>query len=276
MTLLQATNAVATLVATWALGVAPPSMKTLANVSLIVVGVVIATFGEIKFDLMGFLIQMAGIVFEAIRLVMVQRLLSSAEFKMDPLVSLYYFAPACAAMNGIATLIWEAPKMTMGDIYNVGPFVLLANAFVAFLLNVSVVFLIGKTSAVILTLCGVLKDILLVVASMLIFRDPVSLTQAFGYSIALGGLVYYKLGAEKFKDLGTQAKNSWAEFGGKHPALRKITIFGAILVILFLVFGGLSPFIPGEVTTAALQRWDDTQDYVKAKLSQQAGGKGSF
>lgn len=45
----------ATLLATWIFGIAPPSMRTLANVSLIVLGVVIASFGEIKFDLIGFI-----------------------------------------------------------------------------------------------------------------------------------------------------------------------------------------------------------------------------
>lgn len=86
--------------------------------------------------------QCSGIVFEALRLVMIQRMLSSAEFKMDPLVSLYYYAPACAVINGVVTLFVEAPRMSMGDIYNVGLFTLVANAFVAFLLNVSVVFLV--------------------------------------------------------------------------------------------------------------------------------------
>lgn len=50
----RATNAVATLLATWIFGLAPPSMRTLANVSAIVVGVAIASYGEIKFDLTGF------------------------------------------------------------------------------------------------------------------------------------------------------------------------------------------------------------------------------
>lgn len=86
---------------------------------------------------------MAGIVFEAVRLVMVQRILSAPEFKMDPLVSLYYYAPACAAINGVITLFVEVPKMGMGDIYNVGIFTLLLNAAVAFGLNVSVVFLVS-------------------------------------------------------------------------------------------------------------------------------------
>jgi drug/metabolite transporter (DMT)-like permease len=130
------------LLATWSLGVAPPNFKTLGNVSFIVIGVIIASLGEIKFVMTGFLFQCGGIVFEAIRLVMVQRILSSAEFKMDPLVSLYYYAPACAIMNGIVCLFTEIPTLTMDDIYRVGQFNLLANASVAFLLNVSVVFLV--------------------------------------------------------------------------------------------------------------------------------------
>lgn len=45
-----------------------------------------------------------------------------------------------------------------------------------------------------MTLCGVLKNILLVVASMLIWGTIVGGLQAFGFSIALVGLVYYSLG----------------------------------------------------------------------------------
>lgn len=120
-------------------------MKTLGNVSFIVIGVVIASFGEIKFVLVGFLYQCGGIVFEAIRLVMVQRILSSAEFKMDPLVSLYYYAPACAVMNGVVWLFSEMPRMSVDDVYRVGQFTLLANAMIAFLLNVSVVFLVSSS-----------------------------------------------------------------------------------------------------------------------------------
>jgi hypothetical protein len=142
--MLKATMPVVTLLISWALGVAPPSLKTLGNVSFIVVGVVIASYGEIKFVLIGFLYQCGGILFEATRLVMVQRLLSGAEFKMDPLVSLYYFAPVCAIMNGVIALVIEVPTITWVEVQNVGYSVLLLNAMVAFLLNVSVVFLVSQ------------------------------------------------------------------------------------------------------------------------------------
>jgi len=100
---------------------------------------------------------------------------------------------------------------------------------------------IGKTSSLVLTLSGVLKDILLVLASMFLFRDPVTLLQAFGYSIALGGLVYYKLGGEKLKEFIGQGGRQWAEFGQTRPALRKLMVFGAAITCMFLILGSLGP-----------------------------------
>lgn len=133
------------LLATWAFGITPPSLRVLGNVSIIVLGVVIASFGEIKLEFWGFVFQIAGIVTEALRLVMVQRLLSAGDFKMDPLVSLYYYAPACAVTNGIITIFVEGPRITMGDIYGIGFPILLANALVAFFLNVSSVLLVSTS-----------------------------------------------------------------------------------------------------------------------------------
>ena len=124
------------------MGTSKADMKVFMNVSIIVAGVVIASIGEIKFVLIGVLFQIGGILFEATRLVMVERLLSSAEYKMDPLVSLYYFAPVCALMNLCVALVVEIPKISMAEIQFVGPWILLANAMIAFGLNVSVVFLV--------------------------------------------------------------------------------------------------------------------------------------
>ncbi|KAK5625336.1 hypothetical protein RRF57_001052 [Xylaria bambusicola] len=270
--MLKATNAVATLLATWAFGMAAPNLNKLVNVSAIVIGVAIASFGELKFDGLGFIIQVTGIVCEALRLVMVQRLLSSDEFKMDPLVSVYckkspkpsvlhhlsyrlrlhaillscYYAPACAVINGFFTILIELPRMTTGDILNVGLITLVANAFVAFLLNVSVVLLIGKTNAVVLTMSGVLKDILLVVASMVIFGDPVTLQQYFGYSIALAGLVYYKLGAEKLQQMTTDAKLTINEVRRSNPAGFKLGLICAGLFFMAFIFMSWSNGLPGS------------------------------
>ncbi|KXJ96959.1 triose-phosphate transporter family-domain-containing protein [Microdochium bolleyi] len=239
--MLKATTPVAVLLSSWVMGIAAPNYKLLLNVSAIVVGVVIASFGEIKFVWIGFFYQLGGIIFEAIRLNLVQALLSSAEYKMDPLVSLYYFAPICAGMNGIVALIWEVPRVSMSEVYNVGLFVFFINGLTAFLLNVSVVFLIGKTSSLVMTLCGVLKDVLLVFASMLIWGHPVTGLQFFGYSIALGGMVYYKLGFDALRGYAQEGGRQWAEFGAARPALRKIIVGGSALLLVIIVFTSVAP-----------------------------------
>jgi len=261
--MLKATTPVAVLISSWLLGVSKPNLKQFLNVSAIVVGVIIASVGEIHFVLIGVLYQIGGVIFEALRLTMVQRLLSSADFKMDPLVSMYYFAPVCAVMNGVVALIWEVPKCTMDDVYNVGLFTFFLNGLCAFMLNVSVVLLIGKTSAVVLTLCGVLKDILLVIASMMIWGTQVTPLQFFGYAIALGGMVYYKLGLEQLKGYAGEANRQWAEFGANKPVLRKIVIFVGSAFLLFVLFGGLAPtyapeYDPRKLATEASSRFGMT------------------
>ena len=94
-------------------------------------------------------------------------------------------------------------------------------------------------------------------ASMAIFRDPVSGLQMFGYAIALSGLVYYKLGAEKLKEYIGQGGRQWGEYGAKHPAMQKVVIFAAAVTILFIVLGGLAPYLPSEYSQT-----------VKAKVDQ--------
>lgn len=99
--------------------------------------------------------------------------------------------------------------------------VLLSNAFIAFLLNIAAVFLVGAGSGLVLTLAGVFKDILLITGSVLIFGSSIAPLQIFGalrchsisecidrslasarfaltgYSIALCGLILYKTAGSK-------------------------------------------------------------------------------
>jgi len=93
----------------------------------------------------------------------------------------------------------------------------------------------------VLTLCGILKDILLVGCSVAIWGNPVTKTQLFGYAVALGGLLYYKLGAEQFKQYISQGGRAWSEFGVQRPAMRKALVFGLVLLTIFILLGGLAP-----------------------------------
>lgn len=154
--MLKAFNPVGILLISFAFKLQEPNARLLAIVLMISLGCALAAYGEVHFELIGFVCQCAAIVFEASRLVMIQILLHG--MKMDPLVSLHYFAPVCAVINAVIMPFIEgfAP---FRDLHKVGILVLLSNAGIAFALNVAAVFLISVGSGLILTLAGVLKDI---------------------------------------------------------------------------------------------------------------------
>lgn len=89
--MLKAFTPVAILLITWASRIQDPNKKLGVIVVMISTGVALASQGELNFDLTGFMIQAAAVAFEASRLVMIQVLLHG--LKMDPLVSLHYYAP---------------------------------------------------------------------------------------------------------------------------------------------------------------------------------------
>lgn len=181
---------VAVLFISFAFGLKQPSGTLISIVCMISFGVATASYGEAEFRLIGFVAQVLAIAFESSRLVMVQVLLQG--LKMDPLVSLYYFAPVCAALNFVLLIVTEGLEPFL-ELYRLGPFILLTNAGVAFGLNITAVFLIGAASSLVLTLSGVIKDILLIVGSVIIFGSSITALQMFGYAVALGGLVLFKL-----------------------------------------------------------------------------------
>lgn len=89
--MLKAFNPVAILLISWSFRLQDPSKKLAAIVGMISLGVALASRGELHFDTTGFVIQGMAVVCEASRLVMIQVLLHG--LKMDPLVSLHYYAP---------------------------------------------------------------------------------------------------------------------------------------------------------------------------------------
>lgn len=261
--MLKAAAPASVLVVGYAFGTDTYHLNTLLNVLVIVFGVMLASYGELAFSLIGFLYQLGGLLFESIRLIMVQKLLNPVNavpagsepvsqqdpddveggkkapppsYKMDPLVSLYYYAPVCAVMNTLVALIVEAPSFDSAHISNVGIWVLLANAMVAFLLNVASVFLIGKTSSLVLTLCGVLKNCGIVFASILIFGTIITPLQWFGYSIATAGLIYYSLGWEGIKQVLTNGKIMWDNRSEKFRDKNLTIIIGIACAMIFVLF----------------------------------------
>lgn len=112
----------------------------------------------------------------------------------------------------------------------------------------------------VLTLCGVLKDIMLVAASMVIWGTQITTLQFFGYSIALSGMVYYKLGYDQIRDYTSKASRRCADFGARKPVLYKGSIVVLCLFVSFLLLRSLTPiYVAGhqKPATDILTKADD-------------------
>lgn len=173
-------------------GIETPTRSLIAIVLLMCFGVTVASYGEIMFDTLGLTFQLVSITTEAARLVATQILVQSVIPTSNPLMSISLFAPPSFLFLLPVALYREPGALSSLLVPGVG-MVVLANTLTAFTLNVAVVMLIERTSGLTLTLAGVIKDILIIVLSIWLFANPITVVQVVGYTLALYGLNMYHL-----------------------------------------------------------------------------------
>ncbi|GAB4825636.1 hypothetical protein Ancab_008510 [Ancistrocladus abbreviatus] len=200
------------------------------NMVLVSVGVVISSYGEIHFNIIGTVYQVTGIFAEALRLVLTQVLLQKKGLTLNPITSLYYIAPCRVAgtwegwlemftsflglhrtvVTWGSALALEKLHQWMSFVFLFIPWFLLekaamdvsqiqfnfwiffSNAVCALALNFSIFLVIGRTGAVTIRVAGVLKDWILIALSTVIFPEStITGLNIIGYGIALCGVVMY-------------------------------------------------------------------------------------
>ena len=153
------------------------------------------------------LLLLGSIACEAVRVVSIQLLLTSADIKLNSVTTLYYVSPACLVFLCVPFAFLEMPKMMASADVNMNPAVLGSNAAVAFALNMSVYLLIGKTSALTMNVAGVIKDWILIFISSFLFDAPISNIQLGGYLLAFLAVCYYNYAKFKEKEAAAAAGN---------------------------------------------------------------------
>lgn len=178
-----------------AIGLEKFTARRLGNLGVVTLGVMIASYGELNFNMFGFCVQLLAVVVEACRIVSVQIVLGKANLKLNPITTLYYVSPASFVFLLVPFALLEMPKIVYGyEVthsvhYQAG--IMLGNASCAFLLNLALYLLIGRTSALTLNVSGVIKDMFLIGISAAVFESPISATQLVGSLVAFSGVCYY-------------------------------------------------------------------------------------
>jgi len=156
-------------------------------------GTMLAVHGEMHFKIAGFLLQLVSTLSEAAK-VIIQGVLMSGTYKLDPMTMVLFMAPACLLANVVPFLVHEGPRMSEIGAQFSGhlPFILF-NACLAFILNLLVAQCIKQLSPVGYLLCGIVKDVAIIVTSSFFLGESLSIQQVCGFCMALSGVACYSL-----------------------------------------------------------------------------------
>lgn len=169
----------------------------------VVLGIVVASNSEPLFHLFGFLVCVGSTAGRALKSVVQGILLTSEAEKLHSMNLLLYMAPMAAMILLPFTLYIEGNVLSFtiqkarGDPFVI--FLLLGNATVAYLVNLTNFLVTKHTSALTLQVLGNAKAAVAAVVSVLIFRNPVTVMGITGFGITIIGVVLYSEAKKRSK-----------------------------------------------------------------------------
>lgn len=169
----------------------------------VVFGIVLASNSEPLFHLFGFLVCVGSTAGRALKSVVQGLLLSSDGEKLHSMNLLLYMAPMAAMILLPFTLyiegnvVWVTVEKARGDVFMV--FLLMGNATVAYLVNLTNFLVTKHTSALTLQVLGNAKAAVAAVVSVLIFRNPVTVMGMAGFGVTVMGVVLYSEAKKRSK-----------------------------------------------------------------------------
>ncbi|MBA0638294.1 hypothetical protein Godav_022114 [Gossypium davidsonii] len=169
----------------------------------VVAGVIIASGGEPSFHLFGFIMCISATAARALKSVLQGILLSSEGEKLNSMNLLLYMAPLAVVFLLPATLIMEenVVGITLALARDDSKIIwyLLFNSALAYFVNLTNFLVTKHTSALTLQVLGNAKGAVAVVVSILIFRNPVSVTGMLGYALTVFGVILYSEAKKRSK-----------------------------------------------------------------------------
>lgn len=173
------------------------------TILVIVLGVALASAGEVEFHLVGFLLTVLVCFLSSLKSVVSQKFLVG-KLNFHPFVLLQRMSWLSAVQMLVFSLALEKAGLeewwrvndtdaAEGERLNRTQFalLLLANGAMAFLLNYTNFMTTKKTSALTVTVAGNVKHMCTILFSVMMFKNPISLLNGAGTIITLVGAVIY-------------------------------------------------------------------------------------
>lgn len=177
------------------------TFRTCVNLAFICIFASLAVTGDMHASAFGISLQLASQMMECVKIVIINLIMTNANNDaikpLDPLSMVTLVSPVVLSMLTIVA-IPTFQEQWLQDIPKIWPF-LLANCCMAFVLNCVLALVIKVCSGVGLTLCGVLKDIILVVISSHVFMQPLTSFQWACFMMVTCGITIHST-MENYKE----------------------------------------------------------------------------
>ncbi|KAB2088753.1 hypothetical protein ES319_A03G019700v1 [Gossypium barbadense] len=179
------------------------SVKVYFALLPVVFGIVLATNSEPLFNLFGFLVCIGSTAARALKSVVQGILLTNEAEKLHSMNLLLYMAPMAALIllpfslyneGNVARITLEKAKTDSFIIL-----LLIGNATVAYLVNLTNFLVTKHTSALTLQVLGNAKAALAAFVSVMVFRNPVTMTGVTGFAVTIMGIVLYSEAKKRSK-----------------------------------------------------------------------------
>jgi hypothetical protein len=177
--MLKAFTPIITMVSLFVARLETPSRRLILSVSFIALGTAIASAGEVNLSWTGVAIMLLSELFESVRLVMTQLLLTGLRF--HPIEGLMYLAPACTFWLVIGSLLLELRPMLDSGAFLLmwqRPAKFLAAAMMGFAVNSLAYIVIQSASSLTLKVLGTVKNALVVCLGIALLAERVTSLQA--------------------------------------------------------------------------------------------------
>lgn len=160
------------------------SLRTTTILLLICTGVVVSVRGALEFHSKGLILLLFSITADSTRYICLQTVLQSRHVKLDALNVLSVVAPTTAVLVWLPASYIEFPHMTT-IAWHAPAILVAASCILACLLNVASNAFIHATSALTMSVAGVLKDVVMITSSVVFLNTSVTPLEYFGYSLTM-------------------------------------------------------------------------------------------
>ncbi|KNC84842.1 hypothetical protein SARC_02953 [Sphaeroforma arctica JP610] len=206
--MLKAGTPAITMFCLFVFGMEKPRRDLLVAVGLIVVSCAVSAYGEIAFAMVGFVLMLLSETFEALKLVMTQKLLHSTF--SGPIEALYHTTPITFLCLVALIIPFEGRKILVEDGLDkiaASPLMYLLAGCLGFILNLFIMAVIKRTSSLSFKVLGQAKNVVVVIIGAVFLGNLVTPVQTVSYGVSIAGFFLYQRAMDNKKAENATSKD---------------------------------------------------------------------